>query len=111
MIGPIPLGGRGMNLVDQLGTFGIAGFGYAFGADQDVGTTAGAYVTDPERVIRWGYHTFHRAGDGVTPTALAAEAAQRALARMNMTAEDVDLVVLATSEMPEYPYWDSSAAL
>ena len=98
-------------MVDQLVQFGIAGFGYAFGEDQDVETTAAAFVTDPERVIRWGYRTFHRAPEGVTATALAAEAAQDALARLDMTADDLDLVVLATSEMPEYPYWDSSAAL
>jgi len=91
--------------------FGIAGFGFAFGEDQDVRATAGSYVTDPERVIRWNYHNFHRAPDGVTSTALATDAAQHALTRMNMGAEDIDLVVLATSEMPEYPYWDSSAAL
>ena len=54
--------------------FGIVGFGYAFGGNQE----AGFYVTDPERVLRWGYHTFHRAADGVTATALAAEAARDA---------------------------------
>lgn len=98
-------------MVDQLVKFGIAGFGFAFGEDQDVEATAGSFVTDPERVVRWGYHTFHRAADGVTATALAAEAARNALTRLGMSSEDVDLVVLATSEMPEYPYWDSSAAL
>jgi 3-oxoacyl-[acyl-carrier-protein] synthase III len=98
-------------MAHELDAFGIAGFGYAFGEDRDVKETAGSYVTDPERVIRWGYHTFHRAPDGVTATALAADAAQDALARMGMDADDLDLVVLATSEMPEYPYWDTSAAL
>ena len=98
-------------MAHELDAFGITGFGYAFGEDRDVKETAGSYVTDPERVIRWGYHTFHRAPDGVTATALAADAAQDALARMGMDADDLDLVVLATSEMPEYPYWDTSAAL
>lgn len=98
-------------MVGELVTFGIAGFGYAFGEDQDVAATAGRYVTDPERILRWGYHTYHRARDGVTAVALAAEAAQDALGRMDLGAEDIDLVVVATSEMPEYPYWDSSAAL
>jgi len=91
--------------------FGIAGFGYAFGEDQDVKSTAGAYVSDPERIVRWGFRTFHRAADGVTPTALAAEAAGNALAAVGLDPADVDLVVLAASELPEYPYWDSSAAL
>jgi 3-oxoacyl-[acyl-carrier-protein] synthase-3 len=98
-------------MVSPLAEFGIAGFGYAFGADQDVKTTAGSYVSDPERIVRWGYHTFHRAEDGVTPTELAADAARDALARVGMDPADVDLVAVATSEMPEYPYWDSSAAV
>lgn len=91
--------------------FGIQGFGYAFGEDQDVKETAGQFVTDPERVVRWGYHTFHRAAETVTPVGLATQAAQDALGRMGLSPEDLDLVVVATSEMPEYPYWDSSAAL
>lgn len=92
-------------------SFGIVGFGYAFGADQDVAATAGRYVPDPERIVRWGYRTFHRAPDGVTATALAARAAQEALDRAGLTATDIDLIVLVTSELPEYHYWDSSAAL
>jgi 3-oxoacyl-[acyl-carrier-protein] synthase-3 len=91
--------------------FGIVGFGYAFGADQDVATTAGDYVSDPERVIRWRYHTFHRAPEGVTSTGLATRATQDVLTRMDFSPQDLDLIALATSEMPEYPYWDSSAAL
>lgn len=98
-------------MVRQLVEFGIAGFGYAFGEDQDVKSIAGDYVSDPERIVRWGYHTFHRAADGVTPTALAAEASRSALARVGLDPADLDLVALATSEMPEYTYWDSSAAL
>ncbi|MGK4591251.1 3-oxoacyl-[acyl-carrier-protein] synthase III C-terminal domain-containing protein [Amycolatopsis sp. w19] len=94
-----------------LAEFGIAGFGYAFGEDQDVERTAGSYVADPERVVGWGYRTFHRAADGVTSTALAAEAAGHALARASVDPADVDLVVVANSELAEYPYWDSSAAL
>ena len=53
--------------------FGIAGFGYAFGTDQDVTSTAGNFVTDPERVVRWGYQTFHRAEPEVSATMLAAD--------------------------------------
>lgn len=98
-------------MVRQLVEFGIAGFGFAFGENQDVKQVAGSYVTDPERVVRWGYHTFHRAADGVGPVALATEAALDALTRLDLSSEDLDLVVLASSEMPEYPYWDSSAAL
>ncbi len=96
---------------DQVVKFGIQGFGYAFGQDQDVTETAGSFVTDPERVIRWGYQTFHRAEPGVTATMLAADAARDALAKLSMSASDLDLIVLATSEMPDYLYWDTSAGL
>jgi 3-oxoacyl-[acyl-carrier-protein] synthase III len=91
--------------------FGIAGFGYAFGEDQDVGQVAASYVTDPERVLRWGYQTFHRAGDGVTATALAARAAEDVLASTGVSADELDLLVVAASEVPEYLHWDSAAAL
>jgi 3-oxoacyl-[acyl-carrier-protein] synthase-3 len=98
-------------MTDQLVEFGIAGFGYAFGEDQDVATVAADYVDDPERPITWGYNTFHRAPDGVTASKMAATAATKALSEVGIAAEDLDLVVVAASEMPEYPYWDTSAAV
>jgi 3-oxoacyl-[acyl-carrier-protein] synthase III len=98
-------------MAGQIVDLGIAGFGLAFGEDQDVASTAADYVPDPERVLKWGYRTFHRAADGVEATDLAARAAEQALERLGVTADTIDLVVLATSEMPEYSYWDSAAAL
>jgi len=95
----------------QVVDFGILSFGYAFGQDQNVTETAPNFVTDPERVVRWGYDNFHRAAPEVTATSLAADAARKALAELNMDASELDLVVLATSEMPDYLYWDTSAAL
>ena len=91
--------------------FGISEFGYAFGADQEVEKVADSYVTDPERVLRWGYQTFHRAADDVTATSLAAAAARDVLRRADLPADLLDLVALAISEVPEYLHWDSSAAL
>ncbi|MEU6432357.1 3-oxoacyl-[acyl-carrier-protein] synthase III C-terminal domain-containing protein [Microbispora sp. NPDC046973] len=91
--------------------FGISEFGYAFGQDQDVEKTAPSYVSDPERILQWGYHTFHRAADGITAIDLAAEAAQDALERAGLGADDIDLLVLAASEVPNYLNWDSSTAL
>lgn len=90
---------------------GIAGIGLAFGEDQDVASTAGDYVPDPERVLKWGYRTYHRAADDVQATDLAAQAAQRALDRLGLSADALDLVVVATSEMPEYSYFDTAAAV
>jgi 3-oxoacyl-[acyl-carrier-protein] synthase-3 len=97
--------------MDQPVQFGITNFGYSFGTDQNVEHLAKSYVSDPERVVRWGYHTFHRAPDGMTATALCAAAAHEALAGANLDAADTDLVVVANSEVPEYLHWDSSAAL
>jgi 3-oxoacyl-[acyl-carrier-protein] synthase III len=96
---------------EQLVNFGIVGFGYSFGEDQDVAKVAGDYVSDPERVIRWRYQTFHRAPDGVSATMMAADATNDVLSKLDMSAQELDLIALATSEMPEYPYWDTSAAL
>jgi 3-oxoacyl-[acyl-carrier-protein] synthase-3 len=91
--------------------FGIVGFGLSLGDDQSIAEVAGQYVHDPERIARWGYHTFHRAPAGTTSITMAAQAAQQALAETGTDAQDVDLVVLVLSEMPDYHYWDSSAAL
>ncbi|MBW5481399.1 3-oxoacyl-ACP synthase III family protein [Streptomyces bambusae] len=91
--------------------FGIVSFGYAFGEDQDVAAVAADYVDDPDRVLKWGYRTFHRAAAGVTGTDLAREAGQQALDRAGITADAVDLVVVATTDMPEYSYWDAASAL
>ncbi|GGK76251.1 3-oxoacyl-[acyl-carrier-protein] synthase III C-terminal domain-containing protein [Streptomyces flaveus] len=90
---------------------GISSFGYAFGEDQDVASVAGTYVRDPERVLNWGYRTFHRAPDGVQATDLAAAAAQQALGRIGLSADALDLVVLAVSDVPEYLSWDGAAVL
>lgn len=92
-------------------TFGIDGFGYAFGTDQQVSEAAGHYVTDPERVLRWGFQTFHRAAPSVTATDLAAAAARDAVGRAGIGLDGIDLLVLAVSEIPEYLHWDPAAAL
>ncbi|KUO18775.1 3-oxoacyl-[acyl-carrier-protein] synthase III C-terminal domain-containing protein [Streptomyces dysideae] len=92
--------------------FGIVSFGYAFGDDCDVvAETVEEFVDDPERIYRWGYKRFHRAPEGVTGTQLAARAARTALDRAGLTPDDVDQVILAVSDVPDYLNWDASAAL
>lgn len=91
--------------------FGVLALGTALGEPCSVAGTAAEYVTDTERVLDWGYHTYHRAGPDTTPTRLAARAARQALARAGLDAADVDLLVLASSDVPEYLLWDPSAAL
>jgi 3-oxoacyl-[acyl-carrier-protein] synthase III len=60
--------------------FGIVGVGLCLGEDQDLNEVAGTCVNDPYRVAWWGYHTFHRAPAGTTSIAMAAQAAECALA-------------------------------
>lgn len=90
---------------------GIVEFGTAFGEDCDVATMAPEYLTDPDRALSWGARTFHRAAPGTFATEMAAEAAGDALARAGVDPGEVDFLVLANSEIPEYHHWDGSAAL
>ncbi|WP_017539643.1 3-oxoacyl-[acyl-carrier-protein] synthase III C-terminal domain-containing protein [Nocardiopsis halophila] len=90
---------------------GIAAFGVAYGEDCDVAATAAEYTDTPERVVNWGFTTYHRAPADVHATGLAAAAARRALDRAALPADAVDLLVLANSDVPEYFYRDDAAAL
>jgi 3-oxoacyl-[acyl-carrier-protein] synthase-3 len=90
---------------------GISGFGIELGAPQDVRELAHEYVADPERVLRWGYRTFHRLDEGISTTDMCATAAFRALENAGLRPVDVDYLVLATTGIPDYHYWDCSAAL
>lgn len=91
--------------------FGVAGLAIALGEEKDVGATATDYVDDPERILRWGYRSFHEASEDVTSTDLAADAAVRAMHDAHVDADQLDMIVLADSDIPEYLHWDPSAAL
>ncbi|MGK5441571.1 3-oxoacyl-ACP synthase III family protein [Micromonospora sp. URMC 105] len=97
-----------MTVTDGIGIVSLA---HVLGEPQDVVETAGTYVDDPERVIRWGYRTYHRAGADQTPTRLAADAARRALDKSGLAPADVDYLVVADSGVPEYLNWDMSASV
>lgn len=90
---------------------GVAGLGVALGDPQSVAETVRDYVDDEERVLQWGYHTYHRSPQGVRPRDLAARAASHALSEAGVDADDVDLVVVANSDVPEYLQWDVSSAV
>lgn len=94
--------------VDPL-SFGILGFGHVLGDPVDVAEAAPEYTADLTRVAGWEYRRFHRAPDGVGLTDLAVEAGERALAAAGVEAADVDLLVLAISDLAEYLYWDPAA--
>jgi 3-oxoacyl-[acyl-carrier-protein] synthase-3 len=91
-------------------SFGIVATGHALGDPCSVDQEAPAYTGNPDRVRAWGYRTFHRAADRVGITDLATTAARHALARAGVTADQIDLVVLAMTDIPERLYWDAAAA-
>jgi 3-oxoacyl-[acyl-carrier-protein] synthase-3 len=91
--------------------FGIAGFGTALGAPSSVADTVAEYSEDIDRILGYGYRVVHRAAPDVQVTDLAHAAAKAALDEAGITAGEVDLVVLALTDLAEYLYWDAAAAL
>lgn len=90
--------------------FGIVAMGHVLGEPVGVAEAVATYTADVDRVRRWGYQGFHRAPDGVGLTELAARAGAVALERAGCAASEVDLVVLAMSDIAEYLYWDAAGA-
>lgn len=91
-------------------TYGIAALAHTLGVTENVTDAAPRYTRDLERIRDWGYRRFHRAEDGVGLTDLAVSAGAAALAKANLTADQVDLLVLAIPDVAEYLYWDAAAA-
>lgn len=91
-------------------TFGIMAIAECLGEKRGVAEEAAAYLEDPDRAEGWGYRHFHRAPDSVGLTDLGAEAGQRALRRAGVRPDDVDVMVFAMADVPEYLYWDPAAA-
>ncbi|MEE1784669.1 3-oxoacyl-[acyl-carrier-protein] synthase III C-terminal domain-containing protein [Streptomyces sp. SP17BM10] len=91
-------------------SFGIVSLAHTLGEPVDVDPVVPEFTADVERVRSWGYRRFHRAADGVGLTDLAVEAGRLALERAAVAASEVDLVVLAMSDLSEYLYWDAAAS-
>jgi 3-oxoacyl-[acyl-carrier-protein] synthase III len=91
-------------------SFGLMTIGRALGEPVEVASAAPAYTADVKKIQAWGYRVFHRAHAGTGLTDLAVAAGQRALAGAGVPPEEVDLVVLAMSDIAEYLYWDPAAA-
>ncbi|QFZ21177.1 3-oxoacyl-ACP synthase III family protein [Saccharothrix syringae] len=91
--------------------YGMVAFGTAFGEEVAVKDVVAEYTEDVERVLGYGYDHIHRAPAGVGLTDLAAEAGRAALAGAGVAARDVDLLVLAVTDITEYLYWDAAAAV
>ncbi|MFK4213568.1 3-oxoacyl-ACP synthase III family protein [Streptomyces sp. NPDC030920] len=91
--------------------YGLMSFGSALGEPAAVADTVREYTEDVERVLEYGYRNIHRCPEEVGLTDLAEEAARAALAESGTDPGELDLVVLAITDIPEYLYWDPAAAL
>jgi 3-oxoacyl-[acyl-carrier-protein] synthase III len=91
--------------------FGLASFGTALGAQTLITDIVGDYTDYPEQVLAYGYRHVLRAPVDIGLTDLALEAADKALAGAGIEADELDLVVLAVTDITEYLYWDAAASL
>ncbi len=91
--------------------FGLVSFGTALGARIPLARVAGNYTDDIERVLAYGHRHMLRAPDEVGLTDLAVDAAGQALAAAGTEPGDLDLIVLAATDVTEYLYWDAAASV
>lgn len=92
-------------------SFGLVSFGTALGNALPVADVAGEYTDKIELVLARGYRNVLRCPSDVGVTDLAVDAAQQALAAAEVSASDLDLLVLALTDMSEYLYWDAAASV
>jgi 3-oxoacyl-[acyl-carrier-protein] synthase-3 len=92
-------------------SFGLVSFGEALGEPAEVADVVAEYTDDVNRVLGYGYERVHRCAPEVGLTDLAVRAGTRALTAAGVAAADVDLVVLAVTDLVEYLYWDAAADL
>jgi 3-oxoacyl-[acyl-carrier-protein] synthase-3 len=91
--------------------YGLVAFGTAVGEMIAVRDIVAEYTEDVERVLSCGYDYVHRATADVGLTDLGVDAGARALAAAGVSPKDVDLVVLALTDIAEYLYWDAAAVV
>jgi len=80
-------------------SFGLTMFGHA--------TAASATIDGPAR----GYRSYHCAAPEVGITDLAVAAGEDAMKNAQVDPGDVDFLVLAIADLPEYLYWDAAASV
>jgi 3-oxoacyl-[acyl-carrier-protein] synthase III len=91
--------------------FGIVALGHALGEKAHVMEVAPEYTDDLRKVAGWGFQGFHRAPDASGLTDLAEMAGRQALERAGVGAGELDLVVLAITDIAEYLFWDAAAVV
>jgi len=92
-------------------TYGMLSFGTALGMPARLDDVVADYTDDVERIREYGYRTIHRAAEDTGVTDLALLAAERALATAELPAGEVDFLIFAPTDVPEYLYWDPAASL
>src|SRR5262245_60441510 len=90
-------------------SFGLVSFGEALGEPVPVADVVADYTDDINRVLGYGYRQVRRCPPEVGLTDLAVRAGQQALAAADLHAGELDLVVLAVTDIVEYLYWDAAA--
>lgn len=91
-------------------SFGIVALGHALGEGSAVMDAAPQYTDELRKIAGWGFRGFHRAPGSTGLTDLAERAGRLALERAGIGADELDLVVLAMTDIAEYLYWDAAAA-
>lgn len=90
-------------------SFGLVSFGDVLGEPVPVADVVAQYTDDVHRVLGYGYRQVHRSPPDVGLTDLAVRAGQRALHAADVAPSEVDLLVLAVTDITEYLYWDAAA--
>lgn len=91
--------------------FGLVAFGAALGTPAPVTSVVGEYTRHTAKILAYGYRNVLRCPAGVGVSDLAFQAAKRALVAADVPAGQLDLVVLALTDMAEYLYWDAAASV
>lgn len=91
--------------------FGLVGLGTELGESVTLDELAAGRPEDLERLRGHGYERLHVAPEGTGLTDLAVVAGAAALDDADCSAEDVDLVVLAVTDVVEHLYWDAASVL
>lgn len=91
--------------------FGLVSFGAALGEPVAVRDVVADYTDDLERVLEYGYRDIHRCPQETGLTDLAHEAGSAALSSAGIDAAELDLLVLAVTDITEYLYWDAAASV
>ncbi|UUU45071.1 3-oxoacyl-ACP synthase III family protein [Streptomyces sp. NBC_00162] len=92
-------------------SFGLMALGYELGDEVPVLDVAAEYTEDIERVRTYASRYMHRCPEGVGLTDLSYRAVRKALDAAGTDAGDIDLLVLAVTDITEYLYWDAAASL